>query len=177
MFIRGLFVCLLLLSGKATAEAQSSWELLSDVGAYGLVTTAFVVPVIHKDWEGVQQTALSIGTAGGIGLISKSLIDAERPDKSNNNSFPSNHSASAFSAATNLHIRYGWKYGFPAYGVAGLVAIGRVEADKHYWQDVIAGAVIGIGSAWIFTEKLDSNIQFLPSLSHNSMALTINYRW
>jgi membrane-associated phospholipid phosphatase len=47
--------------------------------------------------------------------------------------------------------RYGWEYGVPAYAAASFVAYSRVEANRHYPRDVIAGAGIGILSSYIFT--------------------------
>ena len=138
MSIRIAISFFILLSVAFTANASSSdnWETFSDIGAYGLVGTALFIPAYKDDWEGFRQAGYSVATAAGVGLLGKSLIDEERPDKSGNDSFPSNHTANAFAAATTLNRRYGWKYGLPAYGVASLVGIGRVEANKHYWRDV-----------------------------------------
>ena len=49
--------------------------------------------------------------------------------------------------------RYGWEYGIPAYVAATFVAYSRVESDQHYTRDVIAGAVIGIVSSYLFTDS------------------------
>jgi membrane-associated phospholipid phosphatase len=38
---------------------------------------------------------------------------------------------------------YGWKIGVPAYLLAGLVGASRLEQDKHYLSDVVAGAALG----------------------------------
>ncbi len=78
------------------AMSEKDWDVLTDIGAYGLVATAAVVPVYKGDWDGFWQAGFSIGAASGVGLIGKTTIDAERPDKSGNDSFPSNHTANAF---------------------------------------------------------------------------------
>ncbi len=77
------------------AMSEKDWDVLTDIGAYGLVATAAAVPAYKGDWEGFWQAGFSIGAASGIGLIGKTTIDAERPDKSGNDSFPSNHTANA----------------------------------------------------------------------------------
>jgi membrane-associated phospholipid phosphatase len=38
---------------------------------------------------------------------------------------------------------YGWKVGLPAYSLAGLVAVSRLQRNKHYLSDVLAGATLG----------------------------------
>lgn len=70
----------------------------------------------------------------------------ERPDASNNHSFPSGHSASAFATAGVLQRHYGWKVGVPATVVAGYVAASRVHDNRHYLSDVIFGAAMGIAA-------------------------------
>ncbi|MEO8070617.1 MAG: phosphatase PAP2 family protein [Acidobacteriota bacterium] len=66
-----------------------------------------------------------------------------RPDGSNY-SFPSGHTAATFATATVLQSHYGWKAGAPAYVVASWVAASRVQTDRHYLSDVIAGATLGV---------------------------------
>jgi len=76
----------------------------------------------------------------------KFTVQRERPDGSNNVSFPSGHSASAFATAGVLQRHYGWKVGVPATIVAGYVATARVHDNKHYLSDVIFGAAMGIAA-------------------------------
>src|SRR6185436_13866001 len=76
----------------------------------------------------------------------KYTVRRERPDQSNNLSFPSGHSASAFATAGVLQRHYGWKVGVPATVVAAYVATARVHDNKHYLSDVIFGAAMGIAS-------------------------------
>ncbi|EEW11389.1 PAP2 superfamily protein [Vibrio mimicus] len=164
-------------SGTVCADNAKNWETLSDIGTYGLVGLAFAMPAYKSDWQGFTQAGLSIATASGVGLVTKSLIDEERPDGSGNDSFPSNHTANAFAAATTLNIRYGWEVGLPAYGVAALSGVGRVEGNKHYWRDVLAGAVLGTVSAWIFTESLDDSVQVLPWIDGEQAGISVTMRW
>jgi membrane-associated phospholipid phosphatase len=168
---------LLFPSYTANASSTDDWDTITDIGAYGLVGVALVVPAFKRDWEGFKQAGYSIVIATGVGLLGKTLIDEERPDKSGNNSFPSNHTSNAFAAATTLNLRYGWKAGFPAYGVATLVGYGRVQAKKHYWKDVLAGAVIGSLSGWVFTDAFDENVQVVPWAGINGAGLTVEVNW
>jgi hypothetical protein len=77
----------------------------------------------------------------------KYTVRRERPDGSNDKSFPSGHSASTFAAATVLHRHYGWKVGAPAYALGGYVALARMAWNRHHATDVIMGAGFGIASA------------------------------
>jgi len=172
-----LLFALLLASVPVNASNADDWDTVSDIGAYGLVGVALAVPAFKEDWEGFKQAGFSIVTASAVGLLGKALIDEERPDKSDNNSFPSNHTANAFAAATTLNLRYGWKAGFPAYGVAALVGVGRVQAEKHYWKDVLAGAVIGSLSGWIFTDAFDENVQVVPWAGVGVAGLNLAVNW
>jgi len=171
------FLGLLWVPFSVDASSSEKWETFSNIGAYGLVGVALAVPAYKSDWDGFKQAGYSIATATGIGLIGKSLIEEERPDNSGNDSFPSNHTANAFAAATTLNLRYGWEVGFPAYGIATLVGVGRVESDKHYWKDVVAGAVIGSLAGWIFTDPFDGNVQVVPWTDKYKGGLTVSMNW
>jgi Membrane-associated phospholipid phosphatase len=80
----------------------------------------------------------------------KGSINIERPDNSNNHSFPSGHTATAFVGAHILFKEY--KDVSPWIGVAGYaIATGtstlRVLNKRHWISDVVTGAGIGILSA------------------------------
>lgn len=51
--------------------------------------------------------------------------------------------------------------GLPATILAALVGVARVEARKHYWHDVVAGAVIGEASGLLLTRG-GSNVRLTP---------------
>jgi hypothetical protein len=70
----------------------------------------------------------------------------ERPDGSNFYSFPSGHTASAFTTASVLNRHLGWKAGLPAYSFATFVGVSRMSANKHHMSDVIMGAAVGIAA-------------------------------
>jgi membrane-associated phospholipid phosphatase len=75
--------------------------------------------------------------------ILKYSVQRTRPDGSNNLSFPSGHTSSAFSLATVASRHYGWKVGVPAYVLASGIGLSRIEKDKHHLSDVLAGATLG----------------------------------
>jgi membrane-associated phospholipid phosphatase len=73
----------------------------------------------------------------------KVAVGRERPDGSNDASFPSGHSSQAFVLATVAERHYGWKVGVPSYAAASLMAFSRLQRNKHYLSDVIAGSTLG----------------------------------
>lgn len=71
-------------------------------------------------------------------------VGRERPDGSNALSFPSGHSITAFCFAPVVAKYGGWELGIPAYALAAVTALSRVEGYHHYLSDVLAGAALGI---------------------------------
>ncbi len=65
-------------------------------------------------------------------------------------SFPSGHTSGAFATATSISIAYPkWYVIVPMFGWAGAVGYSRMDLGVHYPSDVLAGAAIGAGSAWL----------------------------
>ena len=87
--------------------------------------------------------ALMAGTVQGL----KNTTNVMRPDGSDNHSFPSGHTATAFMTATMLNKEYGYKspwIGVGAYSVATSTGLMRMANNKHWLSDVLVGAGIGI---------------------------------
>ena len=87
----------------------------------------------------------------------KHIVLKPRPNCSDNLSFPSGHTTSAFSGAAFIQKRYGWEYGIPSYLLASFVGYSRIQANKHDCWDVLAGATIGISTSYIFTKPYQKN--------------------
>jgi membrane-associated phospholipid phosphatase len=85
--------------------------------------------------------------AGAYTHALKYTVARERPDGSNRLSFPSGHTSTTVALATVASHHYGPKVGLPAYAVAGLIGISRIESKAHHLSDVIAGATLGYLSA------------------------------
>lgn len=98
--------------------------------------------------------------AGSVNLL-KHTTSVERPDGTDNHSFPSGHTATAFMCATMLHREYGltvspW-YSIGGYTIATATGVLRQINNKHWFSDVLVGAGIGILStevAYWITDKI-----------------------
>lgn len=134
------------ISGNRKA-VRTSGDVLTLVTPVASLTTVLVL----QDWQGLKQGALAGVSTIGMTYALKYLSKKERPDGSDNHSFPSMHTSVSFTGAAFIQRRYGWKWGIPAYAVASYVGWSRTYARKHDWWDVVAGAALGAGSAYIFT--------------------------
>ena len=74
-------------------------------------------------------------------------------------SFPSGHTSEAFALATSLSLTYPkWYIIAPSFVWAGAVGYSRMDLGVHYPSDVLAGAILGTGCAWI-TFKVNQKLK------------------
>ena len=137
-----------------------------------LLSPAVLMTAPMEEWLtiGVMYAETVLATYG-VKEFAKSLVTRPRPymyydDKPMelveegdwNESFPSGHSALAFSGATFLSYVFGkyfgdspWKYAVTAasYSVAAATAFFRVASGKHFLTDVLTGAAIGTAVGFV----------------------------
>ncbi len=164
-------------------STHERWEyVLEDTGdilQLALPISAAAMTLIKKDYKGTKKLAFSYGTTLAVTYSLKYLTKKERPEGRNNfDSFPSGHTSSAFSGASFIQRRYGWKYGAPAYVLATLVAVSRTEAPDGYHDgwDVLAGAAVGISSTYLFTKPFQAEKMNL-SLSAGKDYYVLNFTY
>lgn len=130
------------------------------VGVPAVVTT---LHLLNKDSASKQRAIIIGGTviiSSAITGLLKYTIQRERPfvtypdinhiTPEDSYSFPSGHTSTAFALATSVTIAYPkWYVATPAYLWASSAAYSRMHFGVHYPSDVIAGALIGSGSAWL----------------------------
>lgn len=128
----------------------------------------------HNFKDKVIITLIANTIAVGTTVLSKSITKIERPNGLSDDSFPSGHTAFAFTNATILSKEYGHVspvYSIVGFGIAGTVGTMRMLNNKHWLSDVLVGAGVGILATettyamypWlqkkIFKQK---NMAFLP---------------
>jgi membrane-associated phospholipid phosphatase len=72
----------------------------------------------------------------------KYITNRERPDGAPY-SFPSGHTSSAFATAAIVRRHFGKYWGGAATVAAAYVGLSRLQENKHYISDVVAGALVG----------------------------------
>lgn len=101
--------------------------------------------------------AISYATMGLVVNGMKHTLKEQRPDSKAMNSFPSGHTATAFMGAEFLFQEYKhhsrW-ISYSGYAIAAVTGYLRIYNNRHYLNDVIAGACIGILSTkfayWLY---------------------------
>ena len=80
-----------------------------------------------------------------VTTVLKRLVNEPRPNDNNDRlSFPSGHSTSSFAFASVIGAEHEWYFGVPAYALAAVIAYGRMNDNRHYLHDVVAGMAIGM---------------------------------
>lgn len=120
-------------------------QYIPGLSVYGL--NAFGVEGKHRFKERTFLLASSfLLTAGTVYLI-KNNSKVLRPDGSSYHSFPSGHTATAFVGAEFLWQEYKdvsiW-YGIVGYTIAAGTGVFRVYNNRHWFNDVMMGAGIGM---------------------------------
>lgn len=79
----------------------------------------------------------------------KYTIREPRPnDIKEKNSFPSGHTTSAFAFSGFIAGEHGWGWGSAAVLLSSFTAYSRINDNRHFLHDVLAGATIGWGYGW-----------------------------
>ena len=154
---------------------RSSIERAGDLFQIAIPIAGLSYTYYSNDLIGRKQFWKSYLSSLSLTYILKYTIDKERPNGHCCESFPSGHTAAAFSGAMFIQNRYGYKYGIPSIILASFVGYSRVYAEKHFWEDVLAGALISAVSNIIFTDRLENDTNALIIFSPFSKKLSINF--
>ena len=149
--IISIFCCIGIFISQSVGESENI-EKTGDIlqvliPAIGLGSTI----LYEEDLNGTKQFFKSLVTTQLITESLKIVTKKQRPNGECCKSFPSGHTSSAFMGAAFIHKRFGWEYSIPAYVGATFVGYSRVQAEKHFVEDVFAGAAVGILSSFYFT--------------------------
>lgn len=100
----------------------------------------------NTSYRRAKHMALATIYSGVMAQALKNIVREPRPnDKNDRVSFPSGHTTTAFAFASVVGVDHGWGWGIPAYMLALAVGYSRMNDNKHYIHDVVAGATLGIG--------------------------------
>ncbi len=141
------------------------WRYTSNSAYYaaGLPFATMLYGFIENDATAKRngvELFINVGASTLITEIMKRGFNCTRPaDKypddvfsntvTHGHSFPSGHTSLAFSTATTVSLQYKkWYITVPAYVWASSVGYSRMYLGKHYPSDVLAGAAVGIGTAY-----------------------------
>jgi membrane-associated phospholipid phosphatase len=130
-------ISMLLLCTSAHAQ-QTTGEKVADIGSTVLVGVNIGADGIYsfKHHCGAGFIVKNVASIASAEMI-KHIIPEDRPDHSDNKSFPSEHSWLA-AANTGWSYKIGWTITFGTMG-------GRVLANKHHPHDTLLGALAGTG--------------------------------
>jgi len=159
-----------------TYSQNINYEKIGDGLQIALPVSAFTSTFIWKDNQNASlQFIKSMGVSFVVTHGLKRLINKERPN-GGDYSFPSGHTSAAFTGAAFIEKRYGYKLGVPTYLLAGYVGWSRINANKHDYWDVASGAIIGIGSAYLFTKPFkntDLNISYYKNIPTLNISISL----
>lgn len=139
---------------------------------------------------------VAVAATSSIALLTmthsiKRIVKESRPDTGQRNSFPSGHTSTAFMGAELIREEYGNAWGAGAYVLSAGVAYLRLHNDRHWLNDVVAGAGFGILSArigyWLLPlekrllgwEKKNTTTMLFPVVnpSDHSFSLAFSYQF
>ena len=165
--------------GICSAELAAASDFVATSGdvLLGAIPAIAVGSIVYKhDCEGGWQFAKGFLANQAVTQGLKYAVHKDRPDDSDDHSFPSGHTSTTFQAAAFIHKRYGWEYSIPAYIGAAYTGWTRIDSDKHYVEDVLAGAVIGTLSGLYFAEPY-KDARLTPFASANSLGIILTMQW
>ncbi len=156
-FRGSLLGCLLLTSLTLPASASPDKfnlpgaHFYSGSGSILYLAAGVGLPLLRDGANGKNhalRAADAIGTSVLLTEGLKSVFREKRPDSNSHDSFPSGHATAAFAAAT-MESQWHPKEAPLWYLGATLISVSRVSLNRHYTQDVLAGAAIGYATARI----------------------------
>ncbi|MEZ9233800.1 phosphatase PAP2 family protein [Vibrio amylolyticus] len=161
-------------SNPITESINDKYVEAGDVLQIAVPLTGLAATWFHDDKEGAKQFIKSFASTIAVVQATKYTVGRVRPNTSNELSFPSGHTAAAFSGAAFLQSRYGAKWGVPAYIAASYVGASRIYGNKHYADDVLAGASIAFLMDKFFVSPYSDGLKVTAAPSRDGFMVGVN---
>lgn len=179
-------------------NARDTSDRLEDISRTNFFFTSLLAPS-GDGWNGAWNKAKGLAIGFTARRVNAEITDSikfasnrVRPDKSDDFSFPSGHTSnsSVYASIAVQNLTYLnltqtqetlWKAS--SYTVAGLTAWARVEGNRHYPSDVLAGYALGnflgvfISQAFINPEAQNQLHVTMTFLQTREQSFTLSYRW
>ncbi|GLU45168.1 phosphatase PAP2 family protein [Allomuricauda sp. NBRC 101325] len=150
-------------------------ETSGDILLFSLPTASLVGTWVAQDKEGRWQFVKGFVFNQAVTLGMKYAINKPRPYGNGSYAFPSGHTSTTFQSTAFLQKRYGWSVGVPAYALATLTGVSRIAAHKHDGWDVLAGALVGVASSYLFTTPKGRDLELVFSSDAQNVLLGLHY--
>lgn len=173
----GLAISLLAFEDQISDPAQSEVANDKPLGKFSVVGDYYgrLIPnllyilgmgvdgIATKNEQSRKRAELMIRATSSAMLTTFALKEVVREPRPNNpedhGSFPSGHTAAAFSFASVIGAEHGPVLGAIAYGLASLTALSRMNDNKHELHDVVAGAIIGTSYGLSIANRMKNSNQ------------------
>lgn len=172
--------------GIANAFGSKRLALPASVALFGsslLTNNTKFQDAAFTSLQSILMTSLTVGAG-------KFLFARERPYQNDGaydfdfvsmgqTSFPSGHTARAFSFVTPWVMYYPGPLTYALFALPAGTAIARIAEGKHWLSDVAAGAAIGFSMGYYLSKRHlgTQDIQVTPSFGKNMAALSINFEF
>ena len=149
------------------SQVGDFWGILSPLAVWAIMLKSNM----NKDYVSNAFAANIMST-----YAIKSLSQRQRPDSSNNYSFPSGHTSNSFLAAELINQIEGMPLSIPFYLLSINTALSRINDKKHFLSDVVFGAAIGIsiGKGFKILRKEKTDQRLKDNLEKD---FYIHFRW
>jgi len=180
-YATALATALILAVGGAPAALAGTSQRDRDIAEVGdwvqiaLPAAGYAGAWIKGDREGAKQLTKVLLSSVASAHVFKYLGQRSRPDASDQHSFPSGHTTAAFSGSEYIRQRYGNAWGIPATVAAAFVGYSRIRANRHFRDDVLAGASNGLLWNWYWTTPYEQKVEIRPGRMGDGYGVQLSY--
>ncbi|MBW4576787.1 MAG: phosphatase PAP2 family protein [Aphanothece sp. CMT-3BRIN-NPC111] len=130
---------------RAESVDREASSFVSGPGTIIYLTTGVALPLLLDGEDGKNHSLRALDSLGTSILLCeglKEVTQVKRPDSDARDSFPSCHATAAFAVAS-LQSHYHPKSAIYWYTGASVIALSRINLNRHRLPDVLAGAALG----------------------------------